>query len=71
MVGKSPVSLGASLLHHPRQTIPFVILDEVEAALDEANIKRFGIISTALIKRPVYRCDPEREPCLQQTLSME
>ncbi len=24
------------------KTIPFVILDEVEAALDEANVKRFG-----------------------------
>ena len=32
------------------KTIPFVILDEVEAALDEANVKRFGITLTALTR---------------------
>lgn len=36
----APAHKGHSIIRV--KTIPFVILDEVEAALDEANVKRFG-----------------------------
>ncbi len=36
------------------KTIPFVILDEVEAALDEANVKRFGDYLNRFDKESVY-----------------
>jgi len=43
LVGKKALSALALLFAIIRvKTIPFVILDEVEAALDEANVKRFG-----------------------------
>lgn len=36
------LSPGPALLHYSGQNHSLVILDEVEAALDEANVKRFG-----------------------------
>ena len=54
------------------KTIPFVILDEVEAALDEANVKRLEIILIVLIRKVSLSWLPTvREPWLQQIPSME
>ncbi len=40
------------------QWYSFVDLDEVEAALDEANVKRFGDYLNRFDRRSVYRCYP-------------
>ena len=70
---KALVSIGAALFNHSCQTIPFVILDEVEAALDEANVKTFlGITSIVLIRKVSLLWSPTvREPWRQQIPSME
>ena len=53
------------------KTIPFVILDEVEAALDELTLNDLGIILTDLTRIASLSLLPTvREPWQQQTLSM-
>ena len=54
------------------KTIPFVILDEVEAALDEANVKRFGDYLNRFDKDSQFIVVTHlREPCQLQTLFTE